>query len=230
MEETNTTTAVETQQTEDQKPAEQAETQTQEEVTTETATETTAQEETQHAEVNAETEEAVKQTLTEKGLDFDALAREYEESGSLSDDTMKKLEEAGFPKPMVDMYIAGLEAKAEAFTQAVYNVAGGKDKFDTLSQYLQQQPKETIEAFNKVLMTGDIGQIGLVVQGVQAQMKTKYGTTNPTIMSGQTGVSGKEGFKTKTEMVEAMKDPRYQKDVAYTQEVYERIKKATYKR
>lgn len=230
MEETNTTTAVETQQTEDQKPAEQVETQTQEEVTTETATETTAQEETKHAEVNVETEEAVKQTLTEKGLDFDALAREYEESGSLSDDTMKKLEEAGFPKPMVDMYIAGLEAKAEAFTQAVYNVAGGKDKFDTLSQYLQQQPKETIEAFNKVLMTGDIGQIGLVVQGVQAQMKTKYGTTNPTIMSGQTGVSGKEGFKTKTEMVEAMKDPRYQKDVAYTQEVYERIKKATYKR
>lgn len=231
MEETNTTTAVETQQTENQKPAEQAESvQSQEEANTETATETTVQEETQHAEVNVETEEAVKQTLTEKGLDFDALAKEYEENGNLSDDTMKKLEEAGFPKPMVDMYIAGLEAKAEAFTQAVYNVAGGKDKFDTLSQYLQQQPKETIEAFNKVLMTGDIGQIGLVVQGVQAQMKTKYGTTNPTIMSGQTGVSGKEGFKTKTEMVEAMKDPRYQKDVAYTQEVYERIKKATYKR
>ena len=217
MEETNTTTAVTTEtqnpennpQAVEEKPA--------------TDTQTTAEE----AVTN---EETLKQTLNERGLDFDALAREYEESGNLSDDTMKKLEKAGFPKPMVDMYIAGLEAKAEAFTQSVYNVAGGKESFDKVSLYMQQQPKETIEAFNKVLMTGDIGQISLVVQGVQAQMKAKYGTTNPTIMSGQTGLSGKEGFKTKTEMVEAMKDPRYQKDVAYTQEVYERIRKATYRR
>ena len=198
--------------------------------------ETTPQVETQTTETkpvevpNTQDEEVIKETLADKGINFDDLSKEYDEKGELSEETMKKLEKAGFPRQMVEMYVAGLEAKEEAFTQAVYNTAGGKRNFDKVSQFMQQQPKEVIESFNKVLMTGDIGQIGLVVQGVQAQMVAKYGTTNPTIMSGQTASGMKEGFKTRAEVVEAMKDPRYQTDVAYTQEVYRRIQTATYQK
>ena len=77
-------------------------------------------------------EEATK-TLSEKGIDYGALTTEYEEKGALSEDTYKKLADAGYPKAVVDTYIRGIEAANEAFVNSVYTVAGGKDEYDELS-------------------------------------------------------------------------------------------------
>jgi len=50
------------------------------------------------------------QIASESGIDYTALESEYQESGGLSEDTYKALEDAGIPETMVNSYIAGQEA------------------------------------------------------------------------------------------------------------------------
>ena len=45
-------------------------------------------------------QEDAKSDLATKAVDYDALAKEYEENGSLSEESMKRLEGAGYPKSL----------------------------------------------------------------------------------------------------------------------------------
>ena len=55
-------------------------------------------------------EEDLKNDLKSKGVDFNSLAEEYNNSGELSEESLKALEKAGYPKTVVDVYLKGLQA------------------------------------------------------------------------------------------------------------------------
>lgn len=88
---------------------------TPEEETQETTTEveTPVENEENPVETQKETEKVIKEELETKGLSFDEFAEEYQSTGTLSPESINKLEQAGYPKAMVDAYIAGLEAQAK---------------------------------------------------------------------------------------------------------------------
>jgi hypothetical protein len=164
-------------------------------------------------------EEDAKKDLAAKGVDFNAIAAEYESNGTLSADTLGKLEKAGYPKSVVDAYIAGMEATAARFESQVYDYAGGKEAFQQMTQFVQGLGNEYVNAFNKVIETGDLTQIRIAIQGFKSQMAAKYGTTNRTIMGNSTSTKTAQGFTSRSEMVKAMSDPRYLRDPQYTKEV-----------
>lgn len=174
-----------------------------------------------------EIEKGVAEDLKSKGIDFNALAKEFDDNGELSKQSLQALEKAGYPKAVVDAYIAGLEATVNKFVSTVKSFAGGDKGYEELARYLQTQPKEVIDGFNAAIESGNLNQIKLSIEGIKANMRASYGTSNPTIMSGQQGAMLTTGYTSQEEMIKDMSDPRYQKDAKFTREVMRKIKYAT---
>ena len=168
-------------------------------------------------------ESEIKTELSKAGIDFDALAAEFDRSGALSAESLAALEKAGYPKSVVDAYIAGLDALADRYAQQVRDMAGGEEAYARLTRFMQTQPQSVIDGFNAALMTGNIAQIQLALAGIQAQMTAAYGTANPSVMAGAQGAGNPQGYQTTEEMTKDMSDPRYQTDPAFTQEVYRKL-------
>ena len=171
-------------------------------------------------------EEATK-TLSEKGIDYGALTTEYEEKGALSEDTYKKLADAGYPKAVVDTYIRGIEAANEAFVNSVYTVAGGKDEYDKLSNYIQSKGKNAIEGFNDALMNGSLSTVKMLINGFKAEMTLRNGTQKASVL-GSGSPAGTSGFANEADMDKAMDDPRYGVDEEYTKQVTKRLSKSKF--
>ena len=173
-------------------------------------------------ETRKETEKVIKEELETKGLSFDEFAEEYQETGTLSPESINKLEQAGYPKAMVDAYIAGLEAQASKFVDTVKSYADGK--WDNIVELVKTQGQEAIDGFNATLNTGNLSQIKLMINGLLAQHKTQFGTSNPLVTGMPTATTSQSGFTSKQEMVTAMADKRYGRDMSYTREVQTKVK------
>lgn len=173
-------------------------------------------------ETQKETEKVIKEELETKGLSFDEFAEEYQSNGSLSPESINKLEQAGYPKAMVDAYITGLEAQANKFVDTVKSYSDGK--WDNIVELVKSQGQEAIDGFNATLNTGNLSQIKLMINGLLAQHKTQFGTSNPLVTGMPTATTNQAGFTSKQEMVSAMADKRYGRDMSYTREVQTKVK------
>lgn len=163
-------------------------------------------------------EQDVKADLANKGVDYDALAKEYEENGKLSEESMKALKGAGYPESVVNAFIKGFEAQVQEYTNAVYKMAGGEAEYGRLCEFIKSLGEADVQAFNEMIDSGSLTQLSALINGYKAQMTTKYGTSNRSILGGAGSVDNR-GFNSKDAMVKAMNDPRYGTDMAYTEKV-----------
>lgn len=162
----------------------------------------------------------VSEALNQKGLDYEEMAEEYMATGTLSEDTMKKLNAAGIPKEMVDGYIQGFEARVELEQNEIAAVVGGREKLEEIKNWASQNlSKERIVALNAIR---NKEEIELVLKGLKADMEDKEGKT-PEYQKGTGDKAGETGYRSQAEMFEAIKDPKYQKDPAYRADVQKKI-------
>lgn len=172
-----------------------------------------------------ELESQLKEELNTKGISFEELDQEFTENGELSEDTLKKLEKAGYPRTAISAYLDNLELRAEKFANAVVSYAGTEQDFANLQEFVKAQGKEATDVFNSVLQTGNLAIIKAHINGIKAQMGNAYGSTKPTIMgNGVVPQGNTQGFKTQNEMVNAISDPRYKDDKVYRAEVEAKVK------
>ena len=174
----------------------------------------------------AERDNEIKNDLAKHNIDFDALGEEYQKNGELSKESIDKLEKAGYPKAMVDAYLDGLQTTTEKFVNRIYSMAGGKENYEKIIGFIKTQPESVINAYNATITQGNLNQIELALNGIKAQMKAAYGTSNPTLMGGA-ATSTAEGYTSMEQMTKDMADPRYQVDPKFTRSVLMKIKNAT---
>ena len=172
-----------------------------------------------------ERDNEIKNDLAKHNIDFDALGEEYQKNGELSKESIDKLEKAGYPKAMVDAYLDGLQATTEKFVNRIYSMAGGKENYEKILGFIKTQPESVVNAYNATITQGNLNQIELALNGIKAQMKTAYGTSNPTLMGGA-ATSTAEGYTSMEQMTKDMSDPRYQVDPKFTRSVMMKIKNA----
>lgn len=165
----------------------------------------------------------VANVLDSAGLDFNKFQEEYNETGSLTDDAYTALEEAGFPKTLVDTWIAGQQALAQDATQAVFEVVGGQEQYGEIVQWASQNlsPQE-VSAFNRTIDSGDPAAMKLAVEGLSARYRSVEGSA-PKLMQGNSTPSTSGAFQSVAELTAAMRDPRYNADPAYRQTVTEKL-------
>ena len=167
---------------------------------------------------------SAEQDLANKGIDFVGLENEYLNNGSLSPESYGILEQAGYPKAVVDGVLAGWEAASTRFVNDVYAISGGQEEFARIQQFIGAQSPDVISAFNATLDTENLTQIRLAIEGIKGQMARAYGTQRPSIVGGVSPVFDNVGYETTAEMIKDMSNPRYQTDAKFTREVYRKVK------
>ena len=158
---------------------------------------------------------------------MDKFYNEYQEQGSLSEQSYEELNKMGLDKSLVDNYISGQEAIANTEVQQVHNVVGGADNYKKVIDYATQNLSEVEQnAFNETLETGSIEQVKFAVQGIAS--RAGIGAEQPqTMINGDSIETHSDTFESSAQVIDAMNDPRYARDPAYRKLVEEKIARST---
>lgn len=187
-------------------------------------TEQTKTEETPDPETADATE--VADVLDKAGVDFNELQAEYNAEGGLTDAAYDKLEKAGFPKSLVDTWIAGQQALATDMHDQVFGSVGGEENYNQMVDWAADNlPQNDIDAFNKAVESGDMNMINFAVNGLSARYRSEVGTEPRLVQGEKPGTSG-GSFQSAAELTTAMRDPRYQSDPAYRKAVADKLKRS----
>jgi len=202
--------------------------------TEEDQAETSEQEETETTESNFDAEEyygdGLASVLEEVGIDPQEISNRFTETGEINDDDYTKLGEAGFSKQVIDTYLDGLrnggvtgEDIASAQIQGIKDSVGGDDNYSKMVAWaVDNLPANEVNEFNSLTETGNATAIKFAVQGLYSQYNNAMGV-EPNLVTGRASQSGPAPFRSTAEVVTAMSDPRYGKDVTYTEDVQRRL-------
>lgn len=164
--------------------------------------------------------------LEGQGVDFDSMQNTYAETGEITEENYADLEKAGLPKSLVDQWIAGQEAVANASVNSVMDTVGGREAYTNMTSWASDNLSEMeIATFNKAIDSGDRDLQIMAIEGIQNKYHSVEGR-QPNLMQGQAAPQTGGGFASVAELTAAMSDPRYSKDSAYRQDVTSRLAKS----
>ncbi len=162
---------------------------------------------------------------------------EYADKGELSEETMAKFTEMS-SQDLVQAYMemqqnAPEPAQEEApdLTDAevnqIKNIVGGEAEYDKVVEWAGKSLTEAqLEAYDSIIAAGNMEAIALMVNGLKAQYDTDNGYEGR-MLSGKSADSGKgDVFRSQQEVVEAIADPRYDRDSAYRNDVLEKLERS----
>ena len=174
-------------------------------------------------EQEAEPEEEVQES------DPDYLAQamsEYQETGKLSDEIKKQLDELDYE----DMF-AAMQSQApqespdltEEEMNAIRNYVGGEQQYGALMDWAAQTlDSNYVEAFDDLVQNGSARAIQLAVRGLMAEYENANGYEGR-MLTGKAATETPDVFRSQAEVVQAMSDPRYDNDPAYRNDVFEKL-------
>jgi hypothetical protein len=165
------------------------------------------------------------QALVEKaGLDMSKLKAEYAEKGEFTPESLEALEKAGVTKDVVNNYVAGLQAQAEAYTAKVAESVGGTEEMQKLFQWAGQNlTPDEVKSADAVLANGDPVVSALLLQGLQARYVQQNGK-EPKLVTGSPAPSkGIEPFESQADMLKAMGSQEYKTNPAFRARVEQRM-------
>ena len=184
-------------------------------------------------EKETEEKEETKEDSPALALVNEAAAEYWDNDKTLSDDTMAKLGEMS-GSDLLAAYLQAQEANpmdqapeaADLTTTDISDiraVAGGEKEYATMVQWAaDNMDRADVESFDSLLASGNVGAIKLAVSGIKAKYDNVNGYEG-TMLSGKPPTTSKDVFRSQAELVNAMSDPRYEKDPAYRQDLIEKL-------
>ena len=173
-----------------------------------------------------------------EGVDLIQTASEeyFENDGQLSSETMERFTEMSSSE-LVEAYMAIRERNpdvdggtsspdlTDAEMNQVYNSAGGEAEYGRLTSWAAQNLSETkLDAFNDMIDRGNATAIQIAVSGLRAEYEAQEGYEGR-MLTGK-AARGADAFRSQAEVVQAMSDPRYDRDEAYRQDVYDKLERS----
>lgn len=148
-------------------------------------------------------------------------AGEYAETGKISEDTIKSLVDSGISEDTINQYMAGMEAQAKLHLMSAHEAAGGKDTFENAVKWAQvNMEPATYEALN--IQFQNPATMDLAVKTLVSQFNQAEGTKGRRLEGAPFSSAG-DVFRSQTEVVNAMSNPKYKNDPAYRKEVTEKL-------
>ena len=151
----------------------------------------------------------------------------YAENGELSEENYKELEKLNITKDIVDTYIRGQQALISAEEVEITNSIGGQENYEAMAEWARNNlPGEEIDSFDQIVESSTPEAAKMAVKGLYARFLSEGGQ-QPNIRQGQTSGSAVQPFQSNAQVVEAMRDKRYENDPAYREEVERRLAVST---
>ena len=187
-------------------------------------------------EVDTKENEPEEEVSAGVSLITDASKEYFENDGKLSPDTMSKFSEMS-AQDLVQAYMDvqknnPIEPTAQdssdltdAEINSIYNSAGGEAEYGRLTSWAAENlADDKMNAFNSVVNNGEALAIQMAVAGLRSEYENQEGYEGRML----TGKAAKtqDAFRSQAEVVAAMSDPRYERDEAYRQDVYNKLERS----
>ena len=134
----------------------------------------------------------------------------------------------GINRETVDTYARGQQALATAQETEITNSVGGTENYEAMVEWAGNNlPADEIKSFDKVVNESSPDAIKLAVKGLYARYMSEAGGQPVNIRQGQTSGAAVQPFQSNAQVVEAMRDKRYENDPAYREDVERRLAVST---
>ena len=155
---------------------------------------------------------------------------EYAETGEISPEMMEQFSSMS-SQELVDAYV---EMQGQLPTQptadlsesdvnSIKNSVGGEESYQNLMLWAADNVDPAdVEAFDALVESGNARSIRLAAAGLKAQYEAQNGFEGE-MLTGRAPVQQADVFRSQAEVVQAMSDPRYDRDPAYRQDVFEKL-------
>lgn len=165
----------------------------------------------------------------------DASQEYYTNDGKLSAETMQKFTEMS-STDLVNAFVeiqnnnpdvgnAPVADLTDSEMNSIYNSAGGEAEYGRLTSWAQENvSSDKLDAFNSVINNGEALAIQMAVAGLRAEYENAEGYEGR-MLTGKAART-REAFRSQAEVVAAMNDPRYERDEAYRQDVYDKLERS----
>lgn len=166
--------------------------------------------------------------------EFDLMEALWQQSQDEFDqDTLEALAEAD----PVDIAQAYLDLRAEGVSQdrqleqgeinSLYDMVGGQEEYTNMLQWAANNcDQDMINAYDSVMQKGDPTACYFAVQAMAFRMAEMEGWSPQDFLTGSAVYDTADVFQSQAQVVEAMSDPRYDRDPAYRQEVMNKLERS----
>ena len=170
------------------------------------------------------------------GISLIAEASEeyYNNEGQLTEETMAKFGEMSsqeLVQAFMDIQRANPDVQTasadltDAEMNSIYNSAGGEAEYNRLTAWAAENiSEEQMDAFNSVVNNGEALAIQMAVAGLRSEYENQEGYEGR-MLTGK-AARATDAFRSQAEVVAAMSDPRYERDEAYRQDVYDKLERS----
>ena len=182
----------------------------------------------------AETEEEVLDEADPSVTLINDASSEWAETGELSAETLEQFQ-AMSSTDLVNAYIQmqgdlptpnNTQDLSDGDINVIKNSVGGDEAYTNLMNWSGENLDQAdLEAFNSLVDSGNARMINLAVAGLKSMYDNNYGYEGE-MLTGRTAAQPQDVFRSQAEVVEAMSDPRYDRDPAYRNDVFEKLSRS----
>ncbi len=157
----------------------------------------------------------------------------FSNDGNISEETLQKFDGMS-ARDLVEAYRAIQENTdpsdsypdlTDAEMNTVYNSVGGESEYNKLTSWAgDNMDDRALDAFNSIIEQGNPTAIQIAVAGMKAEYDNAEGYEGR-MLTGK-AARATDGFRSQAEVVKAMSDPRYDKDPAYRQDLYDKLERS----
>jgi hypothetical protein len=181
-----------------------------------------------------EGDESVDEEEAEAPSDFFDALWEDAQNGALSDSTKEQLAKMN-PAEVAAEYLKyrhQIEATqtaediSEDQVAELRGIAGGDDSYQEMIAWASENlsPQE-IKRYDSVIAGGNYDAISFAVEALKSKYTEAMGVEGQ-LFKGKPAASNKDVFRSQAEVVQAMSDPRYDRDPAYRSDVFEKLERS----
>jgi len=160
-----------------------------------------------------------------------SASAEWYEKGELSEETMNSLKGLS-SEELLSTYMKLQQAPAQtpdltdAEVSQIKQTVGGEQQYEAIMEWTAENlPSQYSEAFNNVVERGNAIEIQMALAGLQQQYELNNGREG-NLRTGKTVVEKADIFRSQAEVIKAMQDPRYDRDPAYRNDVFEKLERS----
>lgn len=179
-------------------------------------------------------EEEVKETEASPAAELiSSASQHFAETGEITDEMRQAFSDMS-SQDLVDAYIEmqGNLPRQQAsdltdseITQ-LKNYVGGDDAYTNLTQWAGESLDPAyVEAFDSIVETGNFRMVQLAIAGLKAEYERANGYEGE-MLTGRAAQQQTDVFRSQAEVVAAMGDPRYDRDPAYRNDVFEKLERS----
>lgn len=170
-------------------------------------------------EERAAAEEATKKA----GLDLNTVSAEWHTNGGLTEETYTKLDAAGYPREMVDIYIEGLTNRSNAVVSQAHALVGGEAQYGEMIEWaIDNLSPADQEAFDAAINSNNPSKAMLAIKGLKADWSAAVAaeaSNEPEVQLNGKAAPAANVYQSLDDYMEDLNDPRYDTNETFRNQV-----------